>query len=261
MAQVVKTVGSDLDLSEVKGKPFTNNNNSLRGATDEIIEVSVETLGINIEHLVRPILESDVYDLASKDESRWEPIEVRPWPVEWEKPEPSVLYHVVSGNHRTSAARIKQLPTLRARLIEARDELSYLKAAIRSNTQHGRNFTRDEYIINAKKLQAQGLPLGEIASELGYSKSTVSRWLTGTDSHAASKQKQHDAIDTSYTHALTQSESSISQVKSKVMGLIMDAGLAGNVVEARAYVSTLKPNTIQIRRTTLWMGLRGRGER
>lgn len=83
-----------------------NNDVALRSATDKIIEVQVSELGISIEHLVRPISEADVYELAEKDASRWEPIEIRYWPVGWEKPSPDVRYHVISGNHRTSAARI-----------------------------------------------------------------------------------------------------------------------------------------------------------
>lgn len=215
---------------------------TLRGATDEIIEVEVESLGISLEHLVRPIIEADVYDLALKDESKWEPIEIRLWPAAWEKPSPEVVYHVISGNHRTGAARVKQLRTLRARLIDAQDELSYLIAAISSNTQHGRNFTREEYVANAKKLQAQGLPLGEIASVLGYSKSTVSRWLTGNDSHAAGKREQ--ALFDSAS-PLSVGSPSVTAVKQKVMGLVMDAAIDADVSEAREYVTTLKPAQLE----------------
>src|SRR2546421_12981394 len=117
--------------------PSSIETSTLRGATDEIIEVDVETLGISLEHLVRPINEADVYELALKDESKWEPIEIRLWPAEWEKTSPAILYHVISGNHRTRAAQIKKLHTLPAKLIKAPDELSYLVAAIESNIQHG----------------------------------------------------------------------------------------------------------------------------
>ena len=227
---------------------------ALRSATAEIIEVSVDTLGINLEQLVRPIVEADVYELALKDESKWEPIEIRLWPAEWEKPTPSVLYHVISGNHRTRAAQVKQLRALRARLIEAPDELSYLVAAISSNTQHGRNFTRDEYIANAKKLQAQGLPLAEIASTLGYSKSTVSRWLTGADSHAAAKQHEPEEPVLNASYAPILQETSGDSVKRKVMGLLIDAQMESDVAGARAYVQTLKPAQQEtLRQLVLWL--------
>src|SRR5690348_14797396 len=94
-------------------------NVALRRATAAIIEVPVATLGIKVEQLVRPIDEDAVYELAQKDENKWEPIEIRLWPADWEKPAPEVLYHVVSGNHRTSAARMKGLQTLRAIVITA----------------------------------------------------------------------------------------------------------------------------------------------
>jgi hypothetical protein len=212
---------------------------ALRRATDDIIEVPIEALGIHPDHLVRPIQEAEVWELAQKDESRWEPIEIRLWPSDWAKPEPTILYHVISGNHRTSAARLKGLKTLRARLLDASTDLSYLLVAIRSNTEHGRNFTREEYIDNAKKLQAQGLPLGEIASALGYSKSTVSRWLTGSDSHAASKREPEPVLSSDTFQA--GAPGPVSSVKQKVMGLVMDAGLPGEIAEAREYLATLRP--------------------
>jgi len=230
---------------------------ALRSATDEIIEVNVDTLGIDIEHLVRPIVEADVYELSTKDETRWEPIEIRLWPAHWPKPTPEVLYHVISGNHRTQAARIKKLPTLRARLLRAPDELTYLVAAIQSNTQHGRNFTREEYILNAKKLQAQGLPLAEIALVLGYSKSAVSRMLTGNDSHASSKQQQEEnqlLFNASSSFTIPQSDMGTDPVKRKVMGLVMDAQIEGSVIAAQEYIQTLKPVQREaLQSLTMWL--------
>jgi hypothetical protein len=219
---------------------------ALRGATD-IIEVNVDALGIDLEHLVRPISDADVQMLAETDERRWEPIEIRLWPAEWSKPSSSVLYHVISGNHRTSAARIKGLPTLRARLIEAKDDLSYTIAAVSSNTTHGRNFTREEYIMNAKKLHDLGLALGEIASTLGYSKSTVSRWITGSDSHAASKRALESSQESIITispeqfPALNSNGDTSVSAKQKVMALLMDAQLNADPMEAQKYIQTLKP--------------------
>jgi hypothetical protein len=51
-------------------------NVALRSATAKIIDVRIDELGIDLEHLVRPILEADVYELAEKDENLWEPIEI-----------------------------------------------------------------------------------------------------------------------------------------------------------------------------------------
>lgn len=211
---------------------------ALRGATDAIIEVEVEALGI--EHLIRELSEEAAYDLSEKDASLWEPIEIRHWPAHWAKPTPNVLYHVISGNHRTRAAQIKGLRTLRARFVKAESELDFLKAAIGSNTQHGRNFTREEYATNARRLHAEGMSITDVAAMLGYNKSTVSRWITGNDSHASAKR---DA-ETPQTEMLPVGMPRVSgpdAVKQKVMGLVMDGRIDADVMEARAYVSTLKP--------------------
>jgi hypothetical protein len=233
-------------------------NTALRGATD-IIDVAIESLGISYEHLVRPISEVDVQTLTETDERRWEPIEIRVWPGNWNKPAPGVLYHVISGNHRTSAARIKGLATLRARLIEASDELSYTVAAISSNTTHGRNFTREEYIENAKKLHALNLPLGEIASVLGYSKSTVSRWITGSDSHASTKRAQENIVLTMSPPAIAPADgygaiAGNDSARQKVMGLLMDAQIQADVIDAQQYLQTLKPlQQSTLRQLSTWL--------
>src|SRR5215470_4768066 len=86
------------------------------------IEIDIHALGISKPHLVRPLDDAYVAELVDTDETEWEPIEVRVWPDGWIKPSPDVAYHVVSGNHRTSAAQIKGLKTIRARIIEASDD-------------------------------------------------------------------------------------------------------------------------------------------
>lgn len=227
--------------AHVQGMPITQDVAALRCATDEIVEVNVDTLGINVEHLVRSLSEEAAYELAEKDASLWEPIEIRMWPASWEKPTPSVLYHVLSGNHRTRAAQIKGLPTLRARIVEAETELEYLQVAIRSNTQHGRNFTPREYEQNARKLAGVGMSVTDIASLLGYNKSTISRWLSGADSHAAAK-RERDAHseEVTYTIALPR-VAGPDAARQKIMGLVTADRIEAPVVEARAYLSTLKP--------------------
>ena len=228
------------------------NNGLLQNATAEIIEVEIALLGISLEHLVRPIVEADVYELAQKDERLWEPIEIRLWPSEWEKPSPEVLYHVVSGNHRVSAARIKHVRTLKARLVDASNEREYLITAIKSNVQHGKNFTKEEYIANAKKLQEHGMSVTDIASVLGYNKSTVSRWFTGADSNASKKQDIEPVINESDMPVSRDTE--IGQEKRKVMGLLMDAQIKVDAVSAQLYIRTLKPEQQELLRTLMgWL--------
>jgi transposase len=151
------------------------------------IEIDIHALGISKPHLVRPLDDAYVAELVDTDETEWEPIEVRAWPDEWVKPSPDVAYHVVSGNHRTSAARIKGLKAIRARIIEASDDRAYLYAAIRTNARHGRNFTEDDRKILAGKLKALGESSSDIAKLFGVHKSTVNNWLSGRDTNASKK--------------------------------------------------------------------------
>ncbi len=83
------------------------------------------------------------------------------------------IYHVVSGNHHTSAARIKNLQALRGRIIEATSELDYLEAAIRTNARHGRNFKEDERRVLAAQLKKLGRSADHIAQMFGVNRATV----------------------------------------------------------------------------------------
>jgi ParB-like chromosome segregation protein Spo0J len=162
----------------------------LRSATAEIIEIPVEQLGISVPHLVRPIVDEDVDVLAETDETEWDVVEIRLWPEEYEPPATEhIRYHVISGNHRTRAARKKGLATLRCRILEAPDEVSYKLFAIKSNTRHGKNFTSEQRVQLARELQELGKSLAEIATVFGVHKSTVSNWLSGRDSNASKKRE------------------------------------------------------------------------
>lgn len=171
---------------------MTIENHLSRNATlPDISLIPLDQLGISIPHLVRPLDEQYVAELVQTDESAWEPIEVRKWPATWQKPSPAIVYHVMSGNHRTSAAQIKKLPALPARIIEADDDLSYMIAAIRTNARHGRNFTEDDRRALAARLKGLGQSADQIAALFNVNRATVYNWLSGRDSNA-SKKRAHD---------------------------------------------------------------------
>lgn len=197
--------------------------------TGQIIDIEVRLLGISPEHLVRPLVEEDVEVLADTDESEWEPIEVRLWPDEWEKPASHILYHVVSGNHRTSAARKKGLPTLRGTVINAPDELSYTVAAVRSNTRHGKNFTQEQRLALAQKLSDQGLSLAAIAKTFGVHKSTVGNWLSGRDSNSS---KKRTSTEETVAYA-TPERVAPNEASAKMLGWITLAPLQIQTEDAR----------------------------
>lgn len=155
--------------------------------TSEIIALPVSRLGISRPHLVRALDETYVAELVETDEAMWDPIEVRAWPDEWVKPSPDVVYHVVSGNHRTSAAKIKNLQTVRGRIIEATSKRDYLCAAARTNNRHGRNFKEEERRDVASQMKQEGMTVEEIAAVFHVYRSTVYNWLNGRDSNASKK--------------------------------------------------------------------------
>ncbi len=167
------------------GKIDVSRNATTPDTTDVLLAVC--ELGISVPHLVRPLDENYISELVQTDESVWEPIEVRRWPISWPKSDSMVAYHVVSGNHRTSAAQIKRLSHIRARVIEASDDLSYMIAAIRTNSRHGRNFTEDDRRVLAGKLKGLGQSADEIASLFSVNRATVYNWLSGRDSNASKK--------------------------------------------------------------------------
>ena len=183
-------------MSQVVKSEFTQlaeTNHSEGGAYAPIVEVEIEKLGINTARLVRPIDPEYVAQLVESDESEWPPLEVCIWDdSRWVKPTPEVEYDVNTGNHRTSAARIKGLKKLRIVITEYKTDLDYMLAGIRTNARHGRNFSNEERKALALKLKDQGLPSREIAKHLGRNKSTVNNWFSGRDSNASKKSRANE---------------------------------------------------------------------
>lgn len=204
----------------------------------ELVDIKVLELGIALDHLVRPINDDDVKILADTDESEWDPIEVRIWPDEWPKPYPDVKYHVVSGNHRTSAALIKGLATLKGWIIDAPDDLSYTVAAVKSNTRHGKNFTKEERLALAFKMDAQGLSPVEIGKTFGVHRSTVWNWLSGRDSNASRKKTEPETETVAYATPTI----SPNKLTGKMLGWITSAPIEIESDKASRALSELPPS-------------------
>src|SRR5690348_3136999 len=173
---------------------IANETGALRAAATIAIPLSM--LGIAQDHLLRPIDQENVVGLVDSDEQKWDPIEVRLWPAEWPKPAESVKYHVVSGNHRTTAAHLKNLACLNAIVIEAKGDIAYLEAGIKTNVRHGKNFSSEEKRLLALKLKKLGKSGNEIATLLSVSKSTANNWISGRDTNAARKRRAVEVQET-----------------------------------------------------------------
>jgi hypothetical protein len=87
---------------------LTENQMSHEATSNQVIDIPVNRLGIDINHLVRPVDEQYVAELLETDENEWEPIEVRPWPSEWEKPSPNA--YAWGGRLLSKALEAEQIP-------------------------------------------------------------------------------------------------------------------------------------------------------
>src|SRR5947209_18034256 len=83
-------------------------NHSEGGAYAPVVEIEIEKLGINTARRMREIDTKYVAELAETDDTEWGPLEVCVWDdTRWVRPAAHVEFEVVSGNHRTSAERVK----------------------------------------------------------------------------------------------------------------------------------------------------------
>jgi len=273
MTQVVNTVDSDLDLNS--SRHVKNDSNSvLRNATakqdllqkvvaaysetelqglllkcefqilthadngnPDIVEVPIEVLGHSNE--VRELNWAHVQDLVMSDEHTWPPLEVCLWPEYLPKSGLATLLRIISGNHRTSAAKEKGLLSLPVRIFKVEKEVDFRILAIRSNASHGLNFTEDEYKKQAAYLKQEGKTLGDIASILSKNKSTISRWLSGADSNASRKIEkivQSQQVEPSATKMPIRTVPTIAQ---KIETLLIAENMSVGAQEAREYIQNL----------------------
>jgi len=86
-------------------------------------------------------------------------------------------YWIVDGMHRVEAHRRVGRTTIRAKLVELKDELEYRKEAIKANLKHGLPLMREERIILAQTLYKLGVSQVELQKLFGVSERTLYYWL------------------------------------------------------------------------------------
>lgn len=222
----------------------------------DVIEFSVDALGLSTE--ARPIDRKHVEELIISDESTWYPLEVCLWPNYLPQDDLSVLLRIISGNHRVTAAREKDEPvkTLQMRVYKVETELEFRILAIRSNVSHGLNFTEDQRKVQASYLCQQGQSYSAIAVILQVHKSTISRWLSGTDSNASRKPERAKEMVQERKPVLNAAsfvQSGIDPAQEKVMSLLMSAKKDADVESAQMYIQTLnQEKQASLRELSLW---------
>ncbi|MFN3264845.1 MAG: helix-turn-helix domain-containing protein, partial [Aquificaceae bacterium] len=86
-------------------------------------------------------------------------------------------YWVIDGVHRLEAHKRAGKTTIKAKLVDCKDELDYRIKAIQANLKHGLALAKEEKPILAQILYKEGLSEDEIQKVFGVSKSTVYAWL------------------------------------------------------------------------------------
>lgn len=160
------------------------------GLAQEAREIPLRLIGLDTrpERQIRPL---DVEHVRALMETtipkEWDPIEVREWPEDDPRPrgEEECVYQVISGYHRTTAARNLGLNAIRAVVItDALDEVGFQLRAFRTNARHGKPMSTDEKQALARRLRAFGMSETDIAREMSTPKGTIHNWLSGRNTNA-----------------------------------------------------------------------------
>ena len=209
----------------------------------DIVDVPIEILGHSSE--ARELNWDHVHDLALSDESSWPPLEVCLWPDSMQKLDVAILLRIITGNHRTAAAKEKGLKSLPVRIFRVEKEVEFRILAIYSNASHGLKFTEDECKRQARYLRQEGKTLDEIAAYFSKNKSTISRWVNDTDLNASrkiAKIVQSQPVGGSSSSASSASKMPIRTVPTvaqKIETLLIAENMSVSVQEAREYIQNL----------------------
>jgi len=95
--------------------------------------------------------------------------------VVWKRPDGQ--YWIVDGVHRTEAHKRVGRTTIKAKIVELKDELEYRIEAIKANLKHGLPLQKEEKILLAQTLYKLGVPIAELKKLFGVSERTLYYWL------------------------------------------------------------------------------------
>jgi len=170
---------------------------------EQLLSLSSIGLDLRPERQVRELDFVWVRHLAEEtDPAEWDSIQVRRWPSTDPFPpdEGPYEWQVISGYHRTSAARLLNMSTLRASIVEAETETAFTLLAIKGNLRHGKPMSSDEQRVVVRRLRTLGLSEGEIARQTGIPKGTVHNWLSGRNTNGGRSVRMHQLEhNTEYT--------------------------------------------------------------
>jgi hypothetical protein len=153
----------------------------------DIREVPLSAVGMTplaAKRRVRAIHEAGIERLKDTDPDVWEPIIVRAWPADEPHGE-GVEWEVISGNHRTTYARMLDLATLRIDVVDAPTDREYMLIGWHENLKSPLPMSDDENKALTRHLRDDlGLSFGDIAKAIGKAKGTVQDWYSGRNTNA-----------------------------------------------------------------------------
>jgi hypothetical protein len=156
----------------------------------DVVEIALSDIGLSTapNRQIRAIDMAHVRHLIEEtDPTEWDPIQVRPWPETDPYPqgEEGRPCQVISGYHRTTAARgMPDMTSIRAQVVDAPDDATFLLIALKGNLRHGKLMSTDEQRAAVVRLHALGMSLGDIRRETSISKGTIHNWLSKRDTNA-----------------------------------------------------------------------------
>ena len=93
----------------------------------------------------------------------------------WKRPDGS--YWIIDGVHRTEAYKRAGRTTIKAKLVDCKDELDYRIKAIEANLKHGLPLRKEEKIVLAQTLYKLGIDIPELTKIFSVSQRTMYYWL------------------------------------------------------------------------------------
>ncbi len=152
-----------------------------------IVELEIKDLTIPQGLLPRVLTGTVEEKVEEYKEMLLQGVEFDPITV-WKRPDGQ--YWIVDGVHRTEAHKRAGRTTIKAKIVELKDELEYRIEAIKANLKHGLPLQKEEKILLAQTLYKLGVQAGELKKLFGVAERTLYYWLESVKQQEKSELKK-----------------------------------------------------------------------
>ena len=139
-----------------------------------IVEIEIKDLVIPQGLLPRVITGTSEEKVKEYAEMMEQGVEFDPITV-WKRTDGQ--YWLVDGVHRTEAHKRTGKSTIKAKIVELKDELEYRIEAIKANLKHGLPLQKEEKVILAQTLYKLGVSISDLKKLFGVAERTLYYWL------------------------------------------------------------------------------------